>query len=58
MSQEKRVEILRRLLEVALLVSVGVVVVRPADVREIAWVWRKGTNGLFLIIRVRALDAC
>lgn len=41
-SQEKRVEVLRRLLEVALLVSVGVVVVRPADVREIAWVWRKG----------------
>lgn len=51
-------EVLRRLLEVALLVSVGVVVVRPADVRETAWVWRKGMNGLFLIIRVRGLDAC
>ena len=58
LSQEKRVEVLRRLLEVALLVSVGVVVVRPADVRETAWVWRKGMNGLFLIIRVRGLDAC
>lgn len=41
-SQGKRVEVLRRLLEVALVVSVGAVVVRPEDVRSLAWVWRKG----------------
>lgn len=41
---EKRVEVLRRLLEVALLVSVGVVVVRPEEVRELAWAWRKGMH--------------
>ena len=42
LNREKRVEVLRRLLEVALLVSVGAVVVRPEDVRSLAWAWRKG----------------
>lgn len=41
-AQGKRVEVLRRMLEVALVASVGAVVVRPVDVRAIAWIWRKG----------------
>lgn len=41
-SQGKRVEVMRRVLEVALVASVGAVVVRPVDVRVVAWVWRKG----------------
>jgi hypothetical protein len=42
MVQGKRMEVMRRVLEVALVASVGVVVVTPLDVRAIAWVWRKG----------------
>ena len=41
-SQGKPVELMRRVLEVALVASVGAVVVRPVDVRVVAWVWRKG----------------
>lgn len=41
-SQGRRVEVMRRVLEVALVASVGAVVVRPVDVRVVAWVWRKG----------------
>lgn len=37
---EKRPEVLRRLCEVALVLGVGVVVFRPVEVRDVAWVWR------------------
>lgn len=40
--REKRIEVLRRLSEVALLLSVGGVVSLPEGVREVAWAWRKG----------------
>lgn len=39
-----RVEILRRLLETALLLSVGVVVLLQRDARSLAWAWRKGRS--------------
>lgn len=39
-----RVEILRRLLETALLLSVGVVVLLQRDAHSLAWAWRKGEN--------------
>lgn len=38
----RRVEILRRLLETALLLSIGVVVLLPKEARSLAWEWRKG----------------
>lgn len=40
--RQRRVEILRRLMETALLVSVGGVVLLQGDARSIAWAWRKG----------------
>jgi hypothetical protein len=40
----RRVEVLRRLLEAALLMSVGVVVLYQAGARSLAWTWRKGTR--------------
>ncbi|PLB39851.1 putative phosphatidate cytidylyltransferase [Aspergillus candidus] len=40
-SRKRRLEILRRLLETALLLSVGAVVLRPESVRAVAWAWRK-----------------
>lgn len=39
-----RVEILRRLLETALLLSVGVVVLLQRDARSLAWAWKKGRS--------------
>ena len=41
--RERRVEILRRLMEVVLLSSVGGVVLYQDGARSIAWEWRKGT---------------
>lgn len=40
----RRVEVLRRLLEAALLMSVGVVVLYQVGARSLAWTWRKGTR--------------
>lgn len=40
--RQRRVEILRRLMETALLLSVGGVVLLQRDARSIAWAWRKG----------------
>jgi hypothetical protein len=40
----RRVEVLRRLLEAALLLSVGVVVLYQDGARSLAWTWRKGTR--------------
>jgi len=40
--RRRRVEILRRLLETALLLSVGIVVLLQRDARSLAWAWRKG----------------
>ncbi|KAJ5175093.1 uncharacterized protein N7482_000970 [Penicillium canariense] len=50
-SRQKRVEILRRLMETALLLSVGAVVLLQQDARSIAWAWRKelAAHGLTLI---------
>lgn len=39
---EKRAEVLRRLCEVGLVACVGVVVLRPVEVRDVAWVWGSG----------------
>lgn len=39
---KRRVEILRRLLEAAILLSVGVVVLFRKDARSLAWEWRTG----------------
>ena len=41
-SHKKRVEILRRLLETVLLLSVGGVVLLQPEARSLAWAWRKG----------------
>ena len=41
--QKRFVEVLRRLSETALLVSVGGVVLLRDDARALAWAWRKGT---------------
>lgn len=43
---ERRAEVLRRVCEVGLVLGVGVVVVRPAEVRDLAWVWRGGMFAL------------
>ncbi|KAJ5681945.1 uncharacterized protein N7477_001885 [Penicillium maclennaniae] len=40
--RRRRVEILRRLMETALLLSVGGVVLLQRDARLLAWAWRKG----------------
>jgi hypothetical protein len=40
--RQRRVEVLRRLLEVALLLSVGGVVLYQDGARSLAWEWRKG----------------
>lgn len=40
--RQRRIEILRRLVETALLLSVGAVVLVQDDARSIAWAWRKG----------------
>lgn len=44
---EKRAEVLRRLCEVGLVVCVGVVVLRPGEVRDVAWVWGCGACILY-----------
>jgi hypothetical protein len=44
--RRRRVEILRRLLETALLLSVGAVVLIQKDARSLAWTWRKGRKFL------------
>ncbi|OJJ40886.1 hypothetical protein ASPWEDRAFT_101356 [Aspergillus wentii DTO 134E9] len=41
LERRRRIEVLRRLLETALLLSVGGVVLRQADSRSLAWSWRK-----------------
>ncbi|KAJ5759112.1 hypothetical protein N7520_006268 [Penicillium odoratum] len=48
---KRRVEILRRLLETALLLSVGAVVLLRREARSLAWEWKKEliTHGLLLI---------
>ena len=40
---KKRLEVLRRLLETGLLLSVGAVVLSQESARLLAWAWRKGT---------------
>ncbi|PYH92868.1 hypothetical protein BO71DRAFT_382674 [Aspergillus ellipticus CBS 707.79] len=40
-NRKRRIEVLQRLLETALLLSVGAVVLVQKDARSIAWVWRK-----------------
>lgn len=40
--RKRRVEVLRRLLETALLLSVGGVVLLQRDARALAWAWRRG----------------
>jgi hypothetical protein len=47
MRRQRRVEILRRLVETALLLSVGAVVLVQEDARSIAWAWRKGRITFF-----------
>jgi hypothetical protein len=42
LGRKRRVEILRRLMETALLLSVGVVVLCREHVRSLAWEWKKG----------------
>lgn len=42
-SRRRRVEILRRLLETVLLLSVGGTVMLQREARSLAWAWRKGT---------------
>lgn len=42
LKSKRRVEILRRLLETVLLLSVGVVVLLRREARSLAWEWRKG----------------
>ncbi|KAJ5669181.1 hypothetical protein N7462_010251 [Penicillium macrosclerotiorum] len=51
MSHRRRVEILRRLMETALLLSVGAVVLFQKDSRSLAWTWSKelAAHGLLLI---------
>ncbi|KAJ5891540.1 uncharacterized protein N7473_007768 [Penicillium subrubescens] len=51
MRRQRRVEILRRLMETALLLSVGAVVLVQEDARSIAWAWRKelAAHGFTLI---------
>ncbi|KAJ5225491.1 hypothetical protein N7468_006716 [Penicillium chermesinum] len=48
--RKRRVEVLRRLLETALLLSVGAIVLLRRDSRMLAWEWRKelATHGLLL----------
>lgn len=46
--QKRRVEVLRRLMETALLLSVGLVVLLQRDARSLAWAWKKG-NSLMMI---------
>lgn len=41
--RRRRVEILRRLMETVLLLSVGAVVLLQREARSLAWAWRKGT---------------
>ncbi|KAJ5095942.1 Phosphatidate cytidylyltransferase [Penicillium alfredii] len=51
LNRKSRVEVLRRLLEAALLLSVGAVVVLRPDARSFAWAWRKElvAHGLLVI---------
>lgn len=42
LGRKRRAEIVRRLLETALLLSVGVVVLLQRETRSLAWAWRKG----------------
>lgn len=44
LKQQRRVEVLRRLMETALLLSVGAVVLLQKDARSLAWAWRKGIS--------------
>lgn len=46
LNRRKRVEILRRSLETALLLSVGAVVLLQEEARSLAWSWRKGMMAL------------
>ncbi|KAJ5480689.1 hypothetical protein N7539_006583 [Penicillium diatomitis] len=39
--RRRRIEVMRRLAETTLLLSVGAVVLIPEDVRRVAWAWRK-----------------
>lgn len=49
--QKRRVEVLRRLMETALLLSVGVVVLLQRDARSLAWAWKKEliTHAILLV---------
>ncbi|KAJ5579771.1 uncharacterized protein N7459_005756 [Penicillium hispanicum] len=51
LSRKRRVEVLRRLLETVLLLSVGGVVLLQREARSLAWAWRKelATHGLLLV---------
>ncbi|KAJ5733250.1 hypothetical protein N7533_013697 [Penicillium manginii] len=50
LKQQRRVEVLRRLMETVLLLSVGVVVLLPKDTRSLAWAWKKELFTYFLLI--------
>ncbi|KAI2792425.1 hypothetical protein POX_b02463 [Penicillium oxalicum] len=49
--RQRRIEIMRRLAEMALLLSVGAIVLLPGDTRRIAWAWRRelATHGLTVV---------
>lgn len=52
---KRRVEVLRRLLETALLLSVGAVVLLQGDARSLAWAWRKGMAIHFLGVHLHTI---
>jgi hypothetical protein len=57
--QRRRVEVLRRLLEAALLLSVGGIVLYQDGSRALAWEWRKGTEisgNFFIHIKLTGLQ--
>lgn len=54
LKRRRRVEVLRRLLESALLLSVGVVVLLQREARSLAWGWRKGSSRLSEVLIAEA----
>ncbi|KAL5362053.1 hypothetical protein BJX96DRAFT_97294 [Aspergillus floccosus] len=50
LGRKRRVEILRRLMETALLISVGVVVLCQEHVRSLAWEWKKELLSYALVV--------
>ena len=52
--RKRRIGILQRLLETALLLSVGAVVLGQEDTRSVAWAWRKGARDVSVVVRMIA----